>query len=97
MKQVLIKQAVIKRATVAAAHDGDAELIIEIVYASGAVSEISLDSHASNILMKSCAAKCIEDLTGHSWEKVKDALQSSYNRFQDAAYKAPDFQKEEKQ
>ena len=77
-----MKQAVIKRARVAAAPDGDAELIVEMVYASGAVSEVSLDSHAGNILMKSCAAECIEDLAGHSWEKVKDALQSSYNRFQ---------------
>jgi len=78
-----MKQAFIQTARIAAAHDGDAELIIEIVYEGGAVSEFSLDSHASSALMQSCEAFDIEDLAGHGWEKVRDALQSSYNRFQD--------------
>ncbi|MFT7685583.1 MAG: hypothetical protein ACI9FB_000926 [Candidatus Azotimanducaceae bacterium] len=77
-----MKQALIQQARIAAAHDGDVELIVEIIYENGEVSELSLDQHASSALMDSCKVKDIEDLAGHSWEKVRDALQSGYNRFQ---------------
>jgi hypothetical protein len=74
--------AVIKSARVAAAHDGDAELIVNISYENGGTSEIALDQVASAALMESCQVTNLDDLEGHSWEKIREALQVSYNRFQ---------------
>jgi len=75
--------AKIKAVRLAAAHDGEAELVINIAFSNGAVSEIALDSAASSALFDRCGADEVDDLIGHSWEKVKDALQVSYNRFQE--------------
>jgi hypothetical protein len=69
---------------VAAAHDGDAELIVRVGYANGGTSEITLDQMASASLMERCDAQTIDELEGHSWEKVREALLTSYNRFQKA-------------
>ncbi|MBL4681427.1 MAG: hypothetical protein JKY88_11990 [Pseudomonadales bacterium] len=77
-----MKTPCIKEVRLAAAHDGEAELVINIVYPNGAVSEVALDNFACSALFDSCGAKAADDLIGQSWEKVKDALQVSYNRFQ---------------
>ena len=74
--------AVIKSARVAAAHDGDAQLIINISYENGGTSEVALDQVASAALMETCQVTSLDDLEGHSWEKIREALQVSYNRFQ---------------
>ena len=74
--------ATIKQARLAAAHDGVAELIVCLEYANGGTSEISLDQTAGAALMKLCAANSLAELSGQSWELVKEALQVSYNRFQ---------------
>jgi hypothetical protein len=67
---------------VAAAHDGEAELIVTVGYENGGTSEIALDQMASASLMESCGAQTIEELEGQSWKKVREALLTSYNRFQ---------------
>lgn len=72
----------IQKVRIAATHDGDAELVINIAFPNGAVSEVALDRIASSALMDNCDAAVLDDLIGHSWEKVKNALQLSYNRFQ---------------
>ncbi len=74
--------AKIKNARVAAAHEGIAELIVQIEYDNGGISEVALDQMATSALMRSCDAEDIEDIKGHSWDKVRDALQVSYNRYQ---------------
>jgi hypothetical protein len=73
---------VIEHARVTAAHDGVAELVVTVAYDNGGRSYVTLDEMASAALMQSCAADCLEDLQGHSWQKVRDALAFSYNRFQ---------------
>lgn len=73
--------AVIAKARVAAAHEGNAELIVSIEYSNGGVSEIPLDPMATEALMQSCNATTLEHLQGHSWKKVQAALSVSYNRF----------------
>lgn len=73
--------AIIKDARVAAAHEGIAELIVRIEYDNGGISEVALDQMATSALMQSCAAEDIEQVKGHSWDKVRDALQVSYNRY----------------
>jgi len=74
--------AKIKDARVAAAHEGIAELIVKIEYDNGGISEVALDQMATSALLRSCDAENIEDIKGHSWDKVRDALQVSYNRYQ---------------
>jgi hypothetical protein len=76
------KGATIQQARIAAAHDGEAELIVRISYDSGGTSEVTLDHMASAALMESCQAETLKDLEGHGWEKIREALQVSYNRFQ---------------
>ncbi|MFT5011434.1 MAG: hypothetical protein ACJAX5_003332 [Patiriisocius sp.] len=73
--------AKIKHAKITAAHEGIAEMIICIEFDNGGLSEVSLDSFAVDALMKSTRATTVDDLTGTSWESVRDALTVSYNRF----------------
>ena len=72
----------IKDARVAAAHEGVAELIVRMEYDNGGISEVSLDVMATAALMQSCDAGTVADLVGQPWDKVRDALQVSYNRYQ---------------
>lgn len=74
--------AIIKEVRVAAAHEGIAELIVQIEYANGGTTDVALDQMATSALMKACDAHAIEDVKGAPWEKVRDALQVSYNRYQ---------------
>ena len=75
--------ATIKSVRLAAAHEGIAELIVDIAFDNGGVTEVALDSFASQALMDACQAKTADDLIGQSWEYVRDALNTSYNRFQE--------------
>ena len=67
---------------IAAAHEGIAELVVSIAYENGGITEVALDQIATSALMDSCNASSIEDVKGQSWDKVRDALQVSYNRYQ---------------
>lgn len=74
--------ATIEATRIAAAHDGTAELKVTLVYPNGGRTEITLDELAGRSLMTACGATALDDLIGQSWEKVKDALGVSFNRFQ---------------
>ena len=76
-----MNEAVIGDVRIAAAHDGEAELIVAIVYPNGGVTEIALDHFASTRLMELCAAAEVEELKDKSWEYVREALYWSFNRF----------------
>ena len=71
----------IKAVRLAAAHEGIAELIVDIQFDNGGVTEVALDRFASQALMDACRAVRADDLIGQSWEHVRDALNISYNRF----------------
>ena len=73
--------AKIKDARVAAAHEGIAELIVRIEYENGGVSEVALDEMATSALLQSCETETLEGLAGQPWDKVRDALQVSWNRY----------------
>ena len=77
-----MEPAIIRDVRVAAAHDGIAELVVSIEYENGGTTEVALDQMATSALMDSCNASSIEDVKGQSWDKVRDALQVSYNRYQ---------------
>ena len=77
-----MESAIIRDVRVAAAHEGIAELVVSIEYENGGTTEVALDQMATSALMDSCNAISIEDVKGQSWDKVRDALQVSYNRYQ---------------
>ena len=77
-----MESAIIRYVRVAAAHEGIAELVVSIEYENGGTTEVALDQMATSALMDSCNASSIEDVKGQSWDKVRDALQVSYNRYQ---------------
>ena len=73
--------AVIRNVRVAAAHDGDAELMVTLEYENGGTSLVALDEFAARTLLESCAATSPEGLIGAGWEKVRDALVASSQRY----------------
>ena len=73
--------ATIKRVEVAAAHDGDAELIVVLSFENGGESLVALNEFAARALLASSNAQTPDDLIGTGWEHVRDALVASSNRF----------------
>ena len=71
----------IKQARVAAAHEGIAEMIVAIEYDNGGVTEVALDRDSAEQLMNSTNARTLDDLVGASWEQVRDALSTAFNRY----------------
>ena len=74
--------AIIREVRVAAAHEGIAELVVSIEYQNGGTTEVALDQMAASALMDSWGASSIDGVKGQSSDKVRDALQVSYNRYQ---------------
>jgi hypothetical protein len=74
-------EVVICRVRIAAAHDGAAELVVTLRHGNGGLSDVTLDEAASAALLDACGASRPEDLEGHGWERVKEALSVSSNRF----------------
>lgn len=76
-----MSDALIEGARVAAAHDGSAELIVTLRHPNGGISDVTLDEIAAAALMQACDAVDPDQLTGHGWDKVRDALGVSWNRY----------------
>lgn len=66
----------------AAAHEGIAELVVSVTHDNGGISEVPLDRHATDALLRACDTKETRDLIGASWVAVRDALSASFNRFE---------------
>ena len=75
------REASIVGVRIAAAHEGVAELVVEIGHANGGRSEVALDHLSTDALMRSCNAGKPDELIGHSWSKVRDAMAVSWNRY----------------
>lgn len=73
--------AVISRVRLAAAHDGDAELVVTLRYENGGEALVALDEWAARHLMETSGANGPDALVGQGWEQVRDALEASSNRF----------------
>lgn len=65
----------------AAAHDGDAELVVTLRYENGGETQVTLDHFAASHLLDACGARDPEALVGQGWEHVRNALEASSNRF----------------
>ena len=76
---VVNADAVISGARVAAAHEGHAELVVNIRYSNGGTSDVPLGPVAAELLMRSCNATTLEQLEGQGWQKVQAALIESHN------------------
>jgi hypothetical protein len=76
-----VSAAVISHVGVAAAHDGTAELVVTLRHGNGGTSQVTLDEIAADALLRACDARTADDLIGQGWEKVRDALAVSWNRF----------------
>ena len=74
-------EAVISAARVAAAHEGVAELVVTLDHEGGGCSEVALDQLGAAALLEACGAERPEELVGASWQKVRDALGVSWNRY----------------
>lgn len=75
-----MSEAVICGVRVAAAHDGAAELVVTLRHPNGAFSDVPLDEVAAAALFLRCNADRPEELEGHGWERVREALAVSWNR-----------------
>jgi hypothetical protein len=73
--------AVISGVQLGAAHDGVAELVVTLRFDNGGESLVALDPHAADHLFAACGARNTDGLIGQSWERVRDALAASSNRF----------------
>jgi hypothetical protein len=73
--------ATISEVRIAAAHDGEAELIVTLTFANGGQSLVTLDEFAVRSLLASTNASTSDQLIGVGWDQVRDALIASSNRF----------------
>ncbi|MBI1238553.1 MAG: hypothetical protein GC199_04350 [Alphaproteobacteria bacterium] len=76
-----MSEAFIKCVQLAAAHDGEAELIITLEFENGGRSLVTLDECAARNLLEACGIEDPDALTGTSWVRVRDALAASSARF----------------
>lgn len=72
--------AVISAVRIAAAHDGVAELVVTLRFGNGGRSEVTLDEVGAAALFAACGCDSADDLIGHGWEKVQQALAVTWNR-----------------
>lgn len=67
-------EAVIVGAELAAGHDGEAELVLRILYPNGVVGTVLLDAEAGYALMRNCETDTLDGLKGQSWRKILEGV-----------------------
>ena len=67
-------EAVIVGAELAAGHDGQAELVLRILYPNGVVGSVLLDAEAGFALMRNCDIDSLSGLAGQSWRKILEGI-----------------------
>ncbi|WP_225007311.1 hypothetical protein [Novosphingobium percolationis] len=73
--------ATISQVRIAAAHDGEAELLVTLAFPNGGQSLVTLDEYATRALMASSGAQSADALIGADWRHVRDALVAASSRF----------------
>jgi hypothetical protein len=66
----LPNEATIVSAQIAAGHDGEADLVLGLLYPNGVEARVVLDTVTGFALMHNCGVDRLEDLTGQSWRKI---------------------------
>lgn len=59
----------IAQALIAAGHDGQAQLIVQIRHENGALGSVTLDAESARKLMESCGVESVDDLRGEPWRR----------------------------
>jgi hypothetical protein len=77
--------AVISEVRIAAAHDGEAELVVTLRFANGGTSLVTLDEFAARTLLNISNTSSADQLIGVGWDHVRDALIASSSRFTERA------------
>jgi hypothetical protein len=67
-------EAVIVGADLAAGHDGQAEVVLQLLYPNGVVGSVTLDAAAGYALMRNCDIDSLSGLTGQSWRKILEGV-----------------------
>jgi hypothetical protein len=67
-------EAIIVGADLAAGHDGEAELVLRILYPNGVVGSVLLDADAGYALMRNCNTESLGGLAGQSWRRVLEGI-----------------------
>lgn len=80
--------AIITRATVVGGHDGRAEIEVELTYANGGTSTISLDEEACTASLDLAGIGSLDELVGKPWNTVLPALER-FSPAQGAAHARP--------
>lgn len=62
--------ALIESAQISGGHDGQAELIVTLRFASGGTTAVVLDTEAGMRLMRNCGVDDVAALAGHPWNKI---------------------------
>ncbi|MBK6707947.1 MAG: hypothetical protein IPG54_10910 [Sphingomonadales bacterium] len=77
--------ASISEIRISAAHYGEAELLVTLTFPNGGQSLVTLDEFAARTLLASTNASTSDQLIGVGWDRVRDALIASSNRFAEQA------------
>jgi hypothetical protein len=67
--------ATITRATLVGGHDGRAEIEVELTYANGGTTTISLDEEACIASLDQAGIGSLDELVGRPWSTVLPALE----------------------
>lgn len=70
----------ISEAQIAAGHDGRAELVLALTYASGAMVRVRLDEEAAEPVLLAAGIARIEDLIGRPWDILAGARRADDER-----------------
>jgi hypothetical protein len=76
-----MSDTVIEAVRLAAAHDGEAELMVSLRFPNGGLSSVALDSFAARHLLETVGASSTDGLIGVGWEHVRDALAAASARY----------------
>jgi hypothetical protein len=64
----------IERALIAPGHDGAAELVVRLQFASGARDSVTLDAAAAQRLLDHCGVESLDELAGRDWHHLMHVL-----------------------
>jgi hypothetical protein len=70
----LASEAILVGAELAAGHDGQAEMVLRVLYPNGVVGSVLLDAAAGYALMRNCNIDSLDGLAGQSWRKILEGV-----------------------
>jgi hypothetical protein len=75
-----VAESVIADAVVAAGHDGQAQLVVQIRHENGAIGSVTLEAEWAFALIEACGVDSAEGLRGQPWQRLLDLMQDTESR-----------------